>query len=123
MKAIVLTLLSCVLLGGAFGILNTRTNAAPTAAVKLPTGADTSTTLDDSHWLDDETFQKAVQEELLSNTQDAPVEEEQNGATTAPGSSKIKSSQQQETVPNVRSLILELHPDTTTRKGVPSEAV
>ena len=123
MKAIVLTLLSCVLLGGVYAILNKHSSAAATAVVASFPKADTSTTLDDSHWLDDETFQKAVQEELLSNAQDTPAAQEESKAAATPYLPKMKVQEQPTSTPNVRQLILELHPDTTGRKVVLTEVV
>jgi hypothetical protein len=140
MKAIVLTLLSCVLLGGVYGILNkksqvsnllsftSKTGAAlplgaddpekpgTAAAVTSSHKADTSNTLNDSHWLDDEAFQKAVEAEQLLNNAETNKE--------VPHAPQLKAQDQQEPVPSVRNLILELNPDTTTaRQAVPVEVV
>jgi len=142
MKAIVLTLLSCVLLGGIYGILSftTKTNvvALPDqdgAKPKVETAsnnpshiADTSTTLNDSHWLDDAAFQKAVEADLLSENQDNKDSKVENGTSEkVPNTPPLKNDNQaaEQGTPGVRQLILELAPDTTApaKKGVPVEVV
>lgn len=143
MKAIVLTLLSCVLLGGIYGILSftTKTNvvALPDqdgAKAKVETASnnpshisDTSKTLNDSHWLDDAEFQKAVEADLLSENQDNKGNKAENGtsekAHNTPQLKNDNPAAEQQATPGVRQLILELAPDTTApaKKSVPVEVV
>lgn len=84
-------------------------------------------TLNDSHWLDDAAFQKAVDAELLSESQEPKADVP--GETTAPETiipaspKDKKAGPSTEPIPSIRQLILELSPDTITNKKVPVEVV
>jgi hypothetical protein len=146
MKTVVLTGLSCLFLAGVVCILNKKSqlsgilsfsqsiNAA--SPLNQPeNGNNTATTeqlfsdshtLNDSHWLDDDAFQKAVEADVLSQNQEPNVNVP--GETTAPETFIPASPKERKVVPaapapSVKQLILELAPDTTTNKKVPVEVV
>ena len=109
--------------------------AANPAATEQPTSGLTSinqqnkqdSTLNDSHWLDDAAFQKAVEADLLSESQEPKVDvhsETTAPETIIPASPKDrKAVPAAEPTPSIRQLILELTPDTTTHRKVPVEVV
>lgn len=84
-------------------------------------------TLNDSHWLDDDAFQKAVEADLLSGSTEPKADvpdEPTTPETIIPASPKDKKAvPSAEPAPSVRQLILELTPDTTTNTKVPVEVV
>jgi len=144
MKTVVLTCLSCVLLAGVYFILNKKTQEPGLLSLRQPVTVvssvniieDTSrvtssnrkdsasNTLNDSHWLDDDTFQKAVEADLMPERA-KPAETPQPKATPE---KRWATPKHQKEAPQaqpmlIRPLILELEPDTTTRKSVPVEVV
>jgi hypothetical protein len=141
MKTVVLTCLSCVLLAGVYFILTTKSvigsplsvnqsiNAAPNASDTAKKDS-TSNTLNDSHWLDDADFQKAVEADLMSenNENSQPATNEATVPQKKVTEKKPDAPKQRKEEPAVeqsliRQLILELDPDTTTMKKVPVEVV
>lgn len=158
MKTVVLTGISCLFLAGGICFLKEKSdfsgiasikqslfaanpagqfnNRNNTAATERPTSGLTSinhhnkqdSTLNDSHWLDDATFQKAVEADLMSESQEPKADVP--GETTAPEAiipaspKDRKAVPAAEAAPSIRQLILELSPpDTTTNKKVPVEVV
>jgi hypothetical protein len=86
----------------------------------------TSKTLDDSHWIDDPLFEKAVGSELIIDSEAAVNVPEQK---SDPETIKRAVPDNMETTtppptPEVKQLILELNPDNTTaKKKVPVELI
>ena len=154
MKTIVLTGVSCLLLAGVYGVMIKKSevskilsfNQANVAASlldgnnqdKTTQGLTTDTTrqgsvsntLNDSHWIDDDAaFQKAAQDDLLSESEKpetAAPQPKANPSTTIKKSKPEPGNQAPVTEPRpeIRQLILELDIDTTAPgKKVPVEVV
>jgi hypothetical protein len=144
MKTVVLTCLSCVLLAGVYFILNKKSQERGLLSFRQPVAiaspaneiADTSkvtsskrkdstsNTLNDSHWLDDATFQKAVEADMMSESKVKPAEAPQPKAPEKRWATPKHQKEGPQAEPSlIRPLILELEPDTTTRKSVPVEVV
>jgi hypothetical protein len=144
MKTVVLTCLSCVLLAGVYFILNKKSQEPGLLSLRQPVTVvsavnnieDTSkvnslnrkdsvsNTLNDSHWLDDDTFQKAVEADLMMEGQPKAAENPQPKTPEKRWATPKHQKEAPQAQPmKVRSLILELEPDTTTRKSVPVEVV
>jgi hypothetical protein len=143
MKTVVLMGLSCLLLAGVFCILSKRSQANnislfsqaihPVETGKTSTELSTvnsenkvdTSNLIDSHWLDDESFQKAVEDDLLTENemQEAEVPGVDPETIHPVSPKKDKKDPVTEHIPSIRQLILELEPDTTANKTVPVEVV
>lgn len=148
MKTIVLMGISCLMLAGVYGVMNKQSevsnllsyirsnNAASALSLedadkttsRLAANSDsTSKTLDDSHWIDGPLFEKTTASDLIT---DNAVPEMVDPHTKA-GSETIKQDapgqgiEEPVTEPTleIKQLILELTPDTTTMKKVPVEVV
>ena|SRR5438270_8162930 len=146
MKTVVLTCLSCVLLAGVYFILNKKSQEPGLLSLRQPVTVvsqvnnieDTSkvtssnrkdsvsNTLNDSHWLDDETFQKAIEADLIPESRTKSAEGAHQRATPEKrwATPKHRKEALQAQPMQIRPLILELEPDTTTtRRPVPVEVV
>jgi|GEM_PF-3352343 len=156
MKTVILTGISCLFLAGGICYLKEKSDFSGIASFKQsiyaanPSGQfenrnntaakeqssdltvinqqnKQDSTLNDSHWLDDGAFQKAVEADLLSENQKPKADVP--GETTAPETIIPASPKDRKTVPaaeptpTIRQLILELTPDTITNKKVPVEVV
>ncbi|OQP50504.1 hypothetical protein A4H97_01300 [Niastella yeongjuensis] len=142
MKTIVLMGVSCLMLAGVYGVMNKESavskilsfNQAQGATSPIDTGdkdktnkglttehADhksaTSKTLDDSHWIDDPLFEKAVGSDLITDNEvDVPqVPSNPEGIKQA--------APHKEAVPEAKQLILELDADSAVRQKVPVESI
>jgi len=143
MKTVVLACLSCVLLAGLYFILNKKSQEPGLLSLRQPVTVvspvnnieDTtkvtslnrkdsaSNTLNDSHWLDDDTFQKAVEADLMperAKSAEGPQPKTPEKRWATPRHQKEAPQAQPM---RITPLILELEPDTTTRKSVPVEVV
>lgn len=136
MKTIVLMGVSCLLLAGVYGVMNKESEVSKILSFKQASGAaspidtgdkdkannglatDTehksaaSKTLDDSHWIDDPLFEKAVGSDLITDNEVELPRDKSNPET-------IK---QTEPKPEVKQLILELDADSTAQQ-VPVESI
>lgn len=150
MKTIVLMGISCLMLAGVYGVMikksevsnllsvNKANNTVPSFGSdnldKAAPASDsndnknsTSKTLDDSHWIDDPLFEKAVGSELIMDSEAIVTDP---GQKTDPETIKLAAPDNDNReiaappIPEVKQLILELTPDTTTaRKKVPVELI
>lgn len=145
MKTIVLTGVSCLLLAGVYGVMNkksevskilsfTQTNVTASqpdgeGQEKAQPKASTSNTLNDSHWLDDDdaAFQKAVQGDLITESETPATTTPQPKASETIKQTAPKQGTEEpvtEPRPEIKQLILELDIDTTApKKKVPVEVV
>jgi hypothetical protein len=136
MKAIVLMGISCLMLAAVYGVMikksevsnllsfnkahNTVSSfgsdnldkAAP-ADDSAENKTSTSKTLDDSHWIDDPLFEKAVGSELITDNE-VDVAPQEKGNPEAIKSEGPESATQ--STPEVKQLILELGQDSTPVK-------
>lgn len=145
MKTVVLIMgISCLLLVGVYGVMNkksevsnllsftqTSNGTSPLSSEdlnKTTTGLatdslTTSKTLDDSHWIDGPLFDKAAASDLV-NDNETPDHtkadpETINQSTPRQGVEEPVT----EPVPEIKQLILELSPDTTSKKKLQLEVV
>ena len=146
MKTIVLMGVSCLMLAGVYGVMNKESevskvlsfNQAHGAASPIDAGdkdktnnglttensdhkASASKTLDDSHWIDDPLFEKAVGSDLITDNEvDLPQTQSnpENIKQAAPDREIIS-----EPKPEVKQLILELDADSTVQRKVPVESI
>lgn len=147
MKTMVLMGISCLLLAGVYGVMNKESevskilsfNHANGAVSPIDTGdrdnktggsptdnsahkASTSKTLDDSHWIYDPLFEKAVESDLITDNEiDLSTEPKADPETikVAP------EGEEKATVPTpeIKQLILELEPENATGNKVPVEVI
>jgi hypothetical protein len=148
MKTIVLMGISCLLLAGVYGVMNKKSEINNLLSLAQPgngtspissedlnntttaLAADsnyTSKTLDDSHWIDGPLFDKAAASDLVN---DSETPETGIPHTKADPEAIKQGTPRQgveepvtEPVPEIKQLILELNPDTTSKKKLQLEVV
>jgi len=147
MKTIVLMGVSCLMLAGVYGVMIKKSEISTILSFKqanntVPSfGSDimdkaapavditekktsTSNTLDDSHWIDDPLFEKVAGPELIT---DNAIDFDSPQQKSNPETIKRETPGQENVIPlapEVKQLILELNPDTTTaKKKVPVEVI
>ncbi|AEW02630.1 hypothetical protein A4D02_01290 [Niastella koreensis] len=144
MKTIVLMGVSCLMLAGVYGVMDKESavskvfsfNQAHGAASPIDAGdkdtnngltnghtdhkASTSKTLDDSHWIDDPLFEKAVGSDLITDNEVDLPQSPSNPEIIKQTAPRQETSPQAS--PEVKQLILELDADSTVGK-VPVESI
>ena len=139
MKAIVLMGISCLMLAAVYGVMIKKSEVSsllsfnkahntvssfgsdnPDKAVPADDSAEnktsTSNTLDDSHWIDDPLFEKAVGSELITDNE-VDVVPQQKGNPESIKREAPESATQSQSTPEVKQLILELGQDSTPVKN------
>lgn len=145
MKTIVLMGVSCLMLAGVYGVMNKESavskvlsfNQAHGAASPIDAGdkdktnnglttedtehkSPTSKTLDDSHWIDDPLFEKAVGSDLITDNEVDLPQAQSNPETIKQTAPHQETSADPK--PEVKQLILELDADSVGKK-VPVESI
>ncbi|HEX6428758.1 MAG TPA: hypothetical protein VF008_13780 [Niastella sp.] len=147
MKTVVLMGMSCLLLAGVYGVMNKKSEVSNLLSFAQPgngtsplssenvdkttTGlaADNNSpkTLDDSHWIDGPLFEKAGESDLVNDTE---TSETGNPHTKADQETNKQATPRQgiegpvtEPVPEIKQLILEFNPDTTSNKKLLLEVI
>ena len=145
MKTIVLMGISCLMLACVYGVMNkqsevsnllsyTRSNNAASprnleeadkTTSRLAADSNSTTkTLDDSHWIDDPLFEKAAASNLITDNAISGMADPHTKADpetinqAAPGEERVT-----EPTVEIKQLILELTPDTVTKKKIPVESI
>jgi hypothetical protein len=146
MKTIVLMGISCLMLAGVYGVMNKESavskilsfNQAHGAASPIDNGdkdktniglttensdhkASTSKTLDDSHWIDDPLFEKAVGSDLITDNEVDLPQAQSNPEIIKQAVPHLETISEQK--PEVKQLILELDADSVIQKKVPVESI
>lgn len=148
MKTVVLMGISCLLLAGVYGVMIKKSDVSNLLSFTRPgngtspfssedlnkttTGLatdsnTTSKTLDDSHWIDGPLFDRAAASDLVNDNENPETGIPHTKAD--PGTIKQSTPEQgveepvTAPVPEIKQLILELNPDTTSKKKLQLEVV
>jgi hypothetical protein len=148
MKTVVLMGISCLLLAGVYGVMIKKSEVSNLLSFTKPgngtspfssedlnkktTGlaADSnsiSKTLDDSHWIDGPLFDKAAASGFINDSENPETGVPHTKAdqeTIKPSAPRHRVEEPvTDPVPEIKQLILELNPDTTSKKKLQLEVV
>jgi hypothetical protein len=148
MKTVVLMGMSCLLLAGVYGVMNKKSEVSNLLSFAQPSNGtsplssedvdktttglatdnnSTPKTLDDSHWIDGPLFEKGGESDLANNaeTSETGIPRTKADPETIKQATPRQGIEEPVTtpVPEIKQLILELNPDTTSTKKLLLEVI